>query len=255
MFCKYCGSKMPENAKFCQNCGGQTESNSNPQVNVPVNNPVVNNQPVNNMPINNVPMTTNGPKNNNMLLIILVIVGICAIAVPIILTVMNDSDKVEDSKKEDTTIKNEDKDEEPETEIEYPTTNTTSVQYSGYTFAIPNEYTYMEYEGNLAVLPSDSSWIVMFVFSDGEFDDLKTQLPVLDATLAEQYENASSEYKTYQGEEYILTDFVSDGSTMQMILTDAGNGKILMSLLMPIDASVTFDDLFYIAFPIVTSVK
>ena len=95
----------------------------------------------------------------------------------------------------------------------------------------------------------------MFVFSDGEFDVLKTQLDVLDATLAEQYANASSQYKTYQGNEYILTDFVSDGSKMQMILTDVGNGKILMTLMMPLDTSVTFNNLFDIAFPIAIRVK
>lgn len=257
MFCKYCGSKMPENAKFCQNCGGSNEPITGG--NAPVNNqPVVNNpippQPVNNPTMNNTPMTNNTPKKNNtILLIVLIIIGICAIAVPIILTAVNKGNDDEEIK-ENTNVNNEQKEEEKEPEVEYPT-NTIEVQYSGYTFAIPKEYTYMEYEGNLALIPSDSSWIIMFVFSDGEFDVLKTQLDVLDDTLADQYENASSQYKTYQGYEYILTDFVSDGSKMQMILTDAGNGKILMTLTMPLDTSVTFNDLFEIAFPIAISVK
>ena len=257
MFCKYCGSKMPENVKFCPNCGGSNEQpvgGSSQVNNQPVNNSPIPPQTVNNSTVNNHPMMNNTPKNNNtVLLIVLIIIGICAIAVPIILTTVN-KDNEEEKTQENTNVNNEHEEEENEPEVEQPA-NIIEVQYSGYTFSIPKEYTYMEYEGNLALLPSDSSWLIMFVFSEGDFDVLKTQLDVLDSTLAGQYEMATSQYKTYQGHEYILTDFVSDGEKMQMILTDVGNDKILMSLLMPIETSVSFNDLFYIAFPIVTSVK
>lgn len=250
MFCKYCGSKIPENAKFCQNCGGKLDVNLSAQMS---NNNAVLTPNNNSTSMNNIPMTNSTSKSNNtILLIFLIIVGICAIVVPIIFMGNDSLKETENKSNEETNIKNEEDKNEPE--IEYPK-DTTNVQYGGYTFEIPTEYTNMEYDGNLAVLPSDGSWIIMFVFSDANFNELKTQISLLDSMLSEQYPNASSEYKTYQGYEYILTNFTSDGKEMKMVLTDVGNDKLLMSLLMPMDTSVTFDDLFSIAFPIIINVK
>ena len=42
---------------------------------------------------------------------------------------------------------------------------------------------------------------------------------------------------------------------MQIIITDAGNNKVLMTLIMPTSPSVTLEELFNLAFPIIMSVK
>lgn len=237
MFCKYCGQKNQENSKFCQNCGGKVEEQNN--TNVTTNN------------IQNSVPTINAPQKNDnkLILIIAVIIGICAIALPII---MMNGDKIEEKDYKDQDENKVDNSVEPE--INHPV-NTDKVQYGGYSFDIPYEYNKMEYEGNLLVYPNDSTWMIMFMFSDSNFYQLKEQTELIDVMLGAQYDNVSSVLKTHQGVEYILTDVMADGEEMQIIITDVGNNKVLMSLIMPMSNDVTFDELFNLAFPIIITVE
>ena len=102
MFCKYCGSKIPENAKFCQNCGGKLDVNLSVQMS---NNNAVLTPNNNSTSMNSIPMTNSASKSNNtILLIFLIIVGICAIVVPIIFMGNDSLKETENKSNEETNI-------------------------------------------------------------------------------------------------------------------------------------------------------
>ena len=164
MFCKYCGQKNQEHAKFCQNCGGKLEEQITPSPAVNQTTPAA---------------TVSIPQKNDnkLILIIAVIIGICAIALPIIFMNKNNSEEKNDNKKEDTQVDN------PTTPDIDTSVNNDKVQYGGYSFDIPYEYNKMEYDGNLAVYPNDSSWMMMFMFSESSFYELKNNTSLFDAMM------------------------------------------------------------------------
>ena len=71
MYCKYCGSELNKDAKFCTNCGA----------NVVMDKPVMDNPtpPVNNNVVNNVPQ--NNKKNSNVIFIIIIVLLLILIGV------------------------------------------------------------------------------------------------------------------------------------------------------------------------------
>ncbi len=227
MNCKKCGTLMPENAKFCQYCGAQNDINvmtinNNPMMSQPVNNDAMN-QPMMNQTMNNVPLQPNKGSSNPLLFIILIIVGICAIAIPIVMVMIKG--------------------------------NTREVEFNGYTFHIDKSYVDSIEDNSLAIRPANEDWFILFQTTAANYDELKTQIDSLDIIMGAQYEGSTTELKSYKGKEYILTTVNEQGIDMEILYTDLGNNEVLLTLLMPIDDSITFDELLDKAFPIIESVE
>lgn len=253
MFCKCCGSKLEPNSKFCQNCGSKMEVNAQPPLN---NSPIGINNYVPNQPIK---------KNNSGLLIIMIILVmvISGVSIFMIIRKENSNEEMREPIEENANINNEssnntDNNNNNNNEVVEPNQqpeNTTEVEYGGYTFYLPEKYLNMEYEGNLTLYDMDSTWLIMFTISDSSYSELKLELTEFDKILSESYSDVKSTIKKHQGIEYISTTAKTDGNDIQMIMTDLDNSKILMTLMMPLVESVTFEQLFELAFPIITTVK
>lgn len=245
MYCKNCGVKNPENAKFCQNCGGRIEnvvvSNNVLINNVPINNEPMNNVQINNPLVNNLPnnglIETQKKKGNPIFFLALIVFGICAITIPLFLG--NKSQTTKEDNPIDQTSSSE----------------TTQVKYNGYTFDIPKEYYYTYYEENLMIYSDTASWAIMFFINDNNFTNYKLQLDSLKSSFAEDYDGVQVSLENYQGYEYILVEYISDGQEIQMIMLEFDSDKTILIGLATYNSDVSFDSLFNIAFPIAIGAK
>lgn len=85
MFCKHCGTKMEEGAKFCPNCGsvGEEATPVTPDNQVMTENQVP--------PMNSAVSSTGKKKKDGIFIAVIAIVGILLIAVPILINTLGSS--------------------------------------------------------------------------------------------------------------------------------------------------------------------
>ena len=267
MFCKNCGKKIAPNSKFCQYCGQNLVDVNNSLNNgvLPNYNPIPNYTNIPNQPIpNNPPIINNAlPQQNNgnpILVMMVVVFIILAVAIPVVVYFVNDDSE---------NLKSKEPVRQETPEIEYPNTQeptvpsipevdngtTKTINYSGYNYKLPLDYSYEEYEGNLIFYDNTEEWFVMVTVVEYNLDFYKKNIALVDAELSTDYEDVMSEIKTYQNIEYIETNFTNEGIKMRMLYTPLGSDETVLTMLMPIDNTIALNDLFKTVFPIVTTIE
>ncbi len=182
MKCSNCGSEIGEEDKFCTKCGQAiTSQNSTPGV-----------------PKNN--------KKNNIGLVIGVVI-LAVIALIAVVTVLDTKENESEGNGQEPII-NENTNDEKSGEVETPTT----VEFNGYTFAVPSNVTASVSDDKLFVYGPGSKWVGVVMTQTGSYNTLVSMKDQIKVALAAQegadkYEmsNAVTEEKEYAGKPFLIT--------------------------------------------------
>ena len=234
MYCKYCGSELNKDAKFCTNCGASVVSDK-PAINNPT--PPVNNEtPINNV-VNNVPQ--NNKKNSNVIFIIIIVLLLILIGVVSAKLVIDNfgnkrnSDipvKIDENKKENdkdnkndsiNNIKNDNDDKGSDYEI-----------YNGYKFKKSSDYEFVVKDNNLIIYSNFIKIAYSTLILNGTLDDVDNNYEELMQNFASQgFTELEYEKCSYKGKEFgifesneavIIFVPISSNKLMRFALFDTG---------------------------------
>lgn len=229
MKCPRCGSEIGEGASFCTACGMQIIQNETPKENTAQTNSV---------PNSNVKAkkSSNGSNTPWGLIIGVIIVAIVVVGVFVGIS-MSREEATNDNEKENnvTENNNSEKNETPKEE------DSETVDYSDFTFTVPESYMATPSESQLLILSEDGSLAEAIIYQTGTpystlssmKDRIIDLLKAQDTSQSEGYDftNAVTKEKTYGGTKFLITSGIKQGDIdLDISYAETNDGVFVISI-------------------------
>lgn len=220
MNCTNCGNLLTPEDRFCKNCGTPA-NNPGPVTNNMMNNSgMPNNQQMNGMGY--YPQQMPGNKQNKSV-IIAIIVGVVVVALLIvgIILIPKLIDKPGNNGGGGTT-------DDPSVSVSFKTpgvatTQTYKVDFSGFTFTLPETMDYEIESDTLSIGDKERTWLVQLLLGEGSFDTIKqNKFKIQDNFIQEGFSAKPAELKTINGKEYVTVELGLEGKEIVGAYTKMG---------------------------------
>lgn len=205
MNCKKCGAPLTAGDQFCKNCGQS------------VNGPIQNNN-------------SNGGSKLTIVLVVIIVLLVGVVGYFLL------------NKNNTPTPSGDNENNNPAT----PTTTkvqTYKINYSGYTFEIPNNYTYKTTTDGFTIVDDAETVAGFGSIVDGSYSVLKSRHAAFKTRLATAYTITNDGYKTYDGREYMVFEVVSNGQNVILALTKLDEVKTLSLSIANVNNTIDYKDL------------
>lgn len=228
MNCKKCGAPILEGDQFCKGCGAavneqnaQNNIESNPNTFNNVNQPMNMGQPMNNY--NNgttyQPSYPTQQKNNSTKYILIGIGAVILIGIVILIFILT-------GKKGTVTNPNEDLNNGGTTVVN--NTSTYKVNFSNFTFNIPNDYVYTTKNNMMLLSDSSGTWAAAVGVLDGaSYSQLFINKNSIQKSLISNgYSSSAAVEKTLKGRSFITVETSKNNNNVLVAYSDAGMNMI-----------------------------
>lgn len=242
MNCKKCGAPILEGDQFCKGCGAAVNE-QNAQNNIESNPNTFNNA---NQPMNNYnngttyqPSYPTPQKNNSTKYILIGIGAVILIGIVILIFILT-------GKKETVTNPNENLNNGGTTVVN--NTSTYKVNFSNFTFNIPNDYVYTTQNNMMLLSDNSGSWAVGITIIDGSYSQLFINKNSLQKTLKNGgYTSSAAVEKTIKGRSFITTEISKNGNNMLAAYSDASMNKIFTLVIYTVNNNYDYNVLEKVA--------
>lgn len=202
MFCNYCGAQVASGANNCSNCGASVGMNNNMN-NQGMNQSMMNNNMMNQPMMNNNMMTNKG--NNKNSIVILLTVAICLVVAVGTFVILSGKD--EDKKDNDVVV-----------------VNTKNVDYNGFQYSIPTDYT-SYIDNNKLYIEKQNDWEILFSVGTGYYEQGNATL------ISENFKRNGLQVlnyskKTYSGIEFMVFEVSYNNEIGIMAYAKASSNQI-----------------------------
>lgn len=247
MNCKKCGAPILEGDQFCKGCGAAVNE-QNAQNNIESNQNNFNNvnqqmnmsQPMNNYNNGTSYQPSYQPSQNNSTKYILIGIGaVILIGLVILIFILT-------GKKETVTTPNENLNNGGTTVVN--NTSTYKVNFSNFTFNIPNDYIYTTQDNVMLLTDSSGSWAVGITIIDGAYSKLLINKNSLQKNFEKDgYTSNAAVEKTIKGRAFITTEISKSGNNMLTAYSDAGMNMIFTLVIYTTNNNYDYDILEKVA--------